>query len=103
MFGSVDEFFYKYLAGRIESNWQQKAGSFRLNVVIPPNSSATVSIDMLNYTGVLVTESENKIWENNTFIPGTPGIIKGRVDGNFLVFSIGSGKYEFILSGKPGV
>jgi alpha-L-rhamnosidase len=135
MFGSVDEFFYKYLAGirspedgettrgykhihiqpyipdglsfvnaslntvagRIESNWQENPDSFLLNVVIPANSSATVSIQVSDYSDVLVTESDKKIWENNTFIPGTPGIAKGYIDGNYLKLSIGSGKYEFKL------
>lgn len=138
MFGSVDEFFYKYLAGirspedgettqgykhihiqpyvpeglsfvnasvntvagRIESDWQQNAGSFRLNVVIPANTSASISIPMFNYSNVVVIESDKKIWGNSTFIKGIPGIFDGSVDGNLLNFRIGSGKYEFTLSGN---
>jgi alpha-L-rhamnosidase len=141
MFGSVDEYFYKYLAGmrspedeettrgykhihiqpyvpgtlsfieasintiagRIESHWQKNTDSFSLNVVIPPNSTASVSIDMLDYADVLVTESGKMIWENNTFIRGTPGITDGTANGNLLTFRTGSGTYKFVLSGKSRI
>lgn len=136
MFGSVDEFFYKYLAGirspedgvttrgykhihiqpyvpeglsfvkaslntvagRIESNWQQEGDLFRLNVMIPANSRATVSIQVSDDTNPRVTESGKTIWENNTFNEGTPGIFDGDIKEGFLNFTTGSGKYEFILS-----
>jgi len=138
MFGSVDEFFYKYLAGirspgdggttrgykqihiqpfvpvdlsfvnatvnsiagKIESNWQQLEDSFILNVRIPANTSATVSIPVIDYKNISVSENNRKVWDNNTFIEGIPGITGGQIDGNFLNFSIGSGKYDFTVTGK---
>jgi alpha-L-rhamnosidase len=135
MFGSVDEYFYKYLAGirspedggttrgykqiqiqpylpeglsfvnasintvagKIESNWQQKEGSFAMKVVIPANSTAIISIPISTFSNASVTESGNKIWEGNKFI-GTQGITEGISDGKFLNLKTGSGSYEVTIS-----
>ena len=138
MFGSVDEFFYKYLAGirsptdgittsgykhihikpyvpdglsfveaslktaagYIESSWQHKSDLFQLRLVIPANSDATVSIPLLGFKNIIVTENGKKVWENGAFITGNPGITDARIDEVCLTFSIGSGTYEFKLSGS---
>ena len=140
MFGSVDEYFYKFLAGirspedggtsrgykeihiqpyipeglsfvnasintvagRIESDWEQKQGSLTLKVVIPANSTAIVSIPVSKYADASVTESGNKIWENNNYIPGAEGLTGGSLKGDFLNFKTGSGSYEFTLTGQTG-
>src|SRR5450759_312324 len=138
MFGSVDEFFYKYLAGirsptdgittsgykhitikpyvpdglsfveaslktaagYIESSWQHKSDLFQLRLVIPANSDATVGIPLLGFKNIIVTENGKKVWENGAFITGNPGITDARIDEVCLTFSIGSGTYEFKLSGS---
>ncbi len=137
MFGSVDEFFYKYLAGirspedgktthgykhihiqpyvpdglssveasvetgagYIESGWYHSSDLFHLKIVIPANSDASVSIPLLDFNNPKITENGKKIWENGTFITGDPGVFNAHTDKNFLTFSIGSGTYEFKLSG----
>lgn len=136
MFGSVDEYFYKYLAGirspedggtaraykqihihpyipegltfvnasvntvagRIGSEWNQTQGSLNLKVVVPANSSAVVSIPLSGFENASVTESGNKIWEDNKYVPGTPGITSGSLEGNVLNFKTGSGTYKFTVS-----
>ncbi len=137
MFGSVDEFFYKYLAGiraptdestsagykhihiqpyvpeglsfveasletaagKIESGWQNESGLFQLRVVIPPNSDATVSIQIINGKNVKVSESGKMVWEDGAFVPGNPGITNAALNGDLLTFSTGSGTYKFKVSG----
>jgi len=138
MFGSVDEFFYKYLAGirspedgettraykhihiqpyipadlafvnatlntvagRIESNWDQDGNTLRMNIVIPPNSTATISIPVSDLADIVVTESGKTIWDNNGFITGAEGIKEGVTKDGYLVFTTGSGEYRFILTGS---
>ena len=140
MFGSVDEFFYKYLAGirspedggttrgykqihiqpyipeglpyvnasvntvagRIESSWKQDGGSLTLNVAVPANSTATVSIPVSKYADASVTESGNKIWENNKYIPGSEGISEATLNGEFLNIKTGSGRYDFTVTRQSG-
>ncbi|MBA7523733.1 Alpha-L-rhamnosidase [subsurface metagenome] len=137
-FGTVSEFFYKYLAGirspmdlettsgykhihiqpyvpddlssveaslntirgKVESNWQNQSGLFRLSVEIPANSDASISIPLLDFENISVTENGNLVWENSAFIDGVPGITDATVDNEFITFSIGSGRYDFILSGE---
>ena len=138
MFGSVSEFFYKYLAGirspmdlettsgykhihiqpyvpdglssvkaslktirgKVESDWQNQPGSFRLKVVIPANSDASISIPLLDFKNISVTENGNPVWENNAFVKGVPCITDASIGKEFITFSTGSGKYDFILYGK---
>ncbi|MCE5347258.1 MAG: glycoside hydrolase family 78 protein [Bacteroidales bacterium] len=138
MFGSVDEFFYRYLAGiyspedgltttgykhihiqpyipkglsfvdaslntvagKIGSSWKQEPGAFRLTVSIPANSTSSINIPLLDFKDIIVSESGKKIWEKETFIPGTDGIKAGRIEGQYLVFNTGSGKYEFTITGN---
>ena len=136
MFGSVSEFFYKYLAGirspmdlktttgykhihiqpyvpeglssveaslktikgKVKSGWQNQSGSFRLTVVIPANSDASICIPLLDFENIYVTENGNPVWENNAFVEGVPGVTDASIDKEFVTFSIGSGRYDFILS-----
>jgi alpha-L-rhamnosidase len=138
MFGGVDEYFYKYLAGiwspsdgetsrgykhihiqpyvpeglasamaslstvagKVESSWQQSAGQLRLKVVIPANSDATVSIPLLKFKNAVVTEKSKKVWDNSSFVAGCEGISSGQMKDSCLIFNIGSGNYEFVLTGK---
>jgi alpha-L-rhamnosidase len=138
MFGSVDEYFYKYLAGisspaegkttpgykhihiqpyvpeglsfveasvntaagKIESKWNHIPGMFQIRVVIPANSDATISIPILDYKNISVTENDKIIWEDGSFISGTEGIIEGKLEGSFFICSTGSGTYDFKISGN---
>jgi len=138
MFGSVSEFFYKYLAGirspmdrgttsgykhihiqpfvpdglssveaslktikgNVESSWQNQPGLFRLRVVIPANSDASISIPLLDFENIYVTENGNPVWENRSFIEGVAGVTNASVDKEFITFLTGSGRYDFVLSGN---
>jgi len=138
MFGSVDEYFYKYLAGigspaegkttsgyrhihiqpyvpeglsfvnasintiagNIESEWHNNSDLFQLRVVIPANSDASVCIPLSDYKNILVKENGKTVWEDGAFIPGNAGFKNGRIEEEKIIFSIGSGTYEFKVSGS---
>jgi hypothetical protein len=70
-----------------------------LRVVIPANSDASVSIPLLDFKNINVMENGKKVWENGAFVTGNPGITDARIDETCLTFSVGSGTYEFKLSG----
>ena len=138
MFGTVEEYFYKYLAGirspvdeettagyrhihiqpfipaglsqvrasvytvrgRIISEWQRTPGHIRLRVTIPANSEAAVSIPVLGFKQVTVTENGKPVWGNNAYIKGDKGITGAVSKKGYITFSSGSGEYDFILSGN---
>lgn len=67
---------YDSAHGKIVSHWRRENGQFRLNVTIPPNTTATV----------LVPSSSAK---------GTGGVTAQRDADGRTKFSVGSGEYEF--------
>jgi alpha-L-rhamnosidase len=136
MFGSVDEYLYKYLAGirspedgitspgyknihiqpyvpeglsfvesslktvsgTIESGWNYIPGLFQLKVVIPSNSTALVSIPLLNFKSINVTENGKDLWKNGIFVTGNPGILNATINKDYLNITISSGRFEFRMT-----
>lgn len=72
---------YESIRGLIASSWHRKDGQFKLNVTIPANTTATVFIPF---------DSSNKSVDQGK------GVTFLRHERNFLVYAVGSGKYEFI-------
>ena len=141
MFGTVSEFFYKYLAGIrspmdlgttagykhihiqpyvpdglssveaslktikgiVESSWKNQSGLFRLSVVIPANSDASISIPFLDFENITITEGGIPVWVNSTFREGAQGVSDASVGEEYVTFSTGSGRYDFILSGDYSI
>jgi len=77
---------YKSMHGRIESNWKREGDTFRWQVTVPANTTATVYVPAKDATGV--TESGKPAGKTNhlKFI---------RMEEGRAVFDAGSGTYEF--------
>ena len=89
------------LRGTISSSWTHSPGIITLDVVIPMNSVATVTIPKEEeMTEVTVREGERVIWEGGKFVPGAPGVTGGRQANGDIVLDVGSGRYSFKLTGK---
>jgi alpha-L-rhamnosidase len=133
MFGSIDEFFYKYLAGiqmaapgfkkiriqpeiqqgldhaaasmktirgKVASSWKREGDTIEMNVMIPPNSTARISIPKAGLSGpFIVKESGKTVWENHKF-QQVRGIKSADENSDYITFEAGSGNYNFELSGK---
>ena len=126
MFGSVSEWFYKALAGiqpaadavgfdkivirpqpvgdlrwaratydsvrgKVSSAWEKTAGRFTLRVTIPANAQAIVYVP---------ASDPDQITEGGKPVATAPGVRFLRSEGNPSVFSVGSGDYEFVASGR---
>lgn len=138
MFGTVSEFFYKYLAGirspmdegtttgykhilirpflpgtlnrvsasletihgKVRSAWEKSGTGFMLHVEIPANCDASVSVPVAGLEKFTVTESGRTVWDNNRFRAGVDGITGAVAGKEYVTFSTGSGKYDFVLSLK---
>ena len=130
MLGSIDAWFYRYLAGiqrdpsspgwqhivikphvlgdltfvsasvntpkgLIAVSWTKQHDAFLLDVTIPVNASATVSIPTMGIEGVRITESGKLFWEDGRCQHQLPGIAEGCEDGGSVRVEVGSGSYAF--------
>lgn len=78
---------YNSLYGKISSSWKLVDGDFYLDIEIPANTTATVSIPTADYT---------KITEGGKSIDSIDEITYITLENNRAVFTVGSGKYSFI-------
>jgi alpha-L-rhamnosidase len=77
---------YDSVRGRISSAWSIEGDRFRLEVTIPPNTTATVHVPAAN--GARVSEGGRPVEE-------AEGIEPLRREGEEAILSVGSGRYEF--------
>ena len=77
---------YDSVRGRIESDWQLEGNEFKLNVVIPANMTATVSVP---------ATSESDVMEDGLIASNQKGVKFLRMDAGRAVFEVGSGIYKF--------
>ncbi len=138
MFGSVDEFLYKHLAGihspeeegttrgyrhiciqpyipeslryvkasvntvagKVVSEWDHSGDTLHLQVEIPANSDATISIPLVGLKEEVLTEKGRTIWKEGTFVGGVTGINDVSRKEDHLTIKTGSGLYDLQLTGK---
>jgi len=138
MFGSIVEYFYKYLAGirsplegntttgyqhirlqpevpdklnrvnasletvagTVISRWEKEDHSFRYDISIPANTTASVILPVFHFKNVQVSEGGTAIWGNDRYIKGVSGISGVKPGEEQIVVSVESGDYRFIVSEK---
>ena len=135
MLGSVDAWFYRYLAGiqldpsapgwqririkphilgdlqfasaslytvrgLVSSRWTKGYNSLELQVTVPVNSQAKVSIPTIGLENVVIKEGDTVIWEHGK--PGHPvaGVNGGTAEQAYVTFEVGSGTYCFVVKEK---
>jgi hypothetical protein len=76
---------YESVRGLIRSEWRVEGGRFRLNVQIPPNTTATVFVPGANA----------RLVEPGLGSPGAAGVQRNVSGGGFTAFTLGSGDYRF--------
>jgi alpha-L-rhamnosidase len=90
----------KTVRGIISSSWKRTKNSFVLDIEIPVNSTAKVSVPTLGLNAFAITEGGTSVWKNNSYIDGVEGVAKARRDIDGVTFDIGSGRYRFELTAK---
>jgi len=78
--------------GTLTSAWQRDGQRFVLDVTVPPNTSAEVT---LSETQV------QRVGEGGRALNGDPGVRDVRQIGRDVVVTVGSGNYEFTVSRAP--
>ncbi|MEM2848780.1 MAG: family 78 glycoside hydrolase catalytic domain [Candidatus Bathyarchaeia archaeon] len=130
MFGSIDSWFYRALAGinadpshpgfekivikphvvadltyagaslrtirgLIVSKWRREAKSLTLEVSVPVNSRGEVYVPTMGLKNPVIKESGRIVWRNGCFVEGVPGVASGKIEGDYVIFNVGSGSYVF--------
>jgi len=70
---------YRSIRGDITSNWQRDGGKFTLNIVIPPNTTATVCVPAKTAAAVKAPAGAQFV----------------RLENDRAIFTTGSGSYTF--------
>ena len=81
--------------GIVSSSWRWTAGGVKLDVTIPANSLAKVSVPKVGPGGATVTEGGGIVWENGRLVRGVAGISGGSESDEYVTFEVGSGSYSF--------
>ncbi|GAH37033.1 unnamed protein product, partial [marine sediment metagenome] len=74
--------------------------SLTLEVAIPVNSVAKVSIPKIGLQNITVTEGGRIVYKAGRFVKGVAGIIAAEGNDNYVTFDVGSGSYSFRLTGR---
>ena len=90
----------KTVRGIISSSWTRTKDSFVLEIDIPVNSTAKVSVPTLGLNEFAITEGGRAIWKNDSYIDGVAGVADACRDVDWVTFNVGSGSYRFELTGK---
>lgn len=77
---------YHSSQGRITSAWRRTTDHLELNVIVPPNTSATVHVPAAD---------PNQVKESGKTANGATGVSFLRQQAGRAVFSVGSGSYHF--------
>ena len=85
--------------GLVSSSWVRGEQSLALQVTIPVNSRATVSVPKMGLEGVIVKEGGEIVWRDGAYVSGVPGIAGGSESTDCVSLDVGSGSYSFEVSG----
>ena len=88
------------IRGLIFSRWKRTENAFVLDVKIPVNCQAKVSVSTLGWNKVRIEESGSPVWENNSYIEGVDGISEASEEEEYVALTIGSGSYSFRMERK---
>jgi alpha-L-rhamnosidase len=89
------------MRGDIQSSWTQSPSGLTLEVEVPVNSSASVSIPKnLEMTEITIREGDRIVWDKNQLVDGAPGISTAKSEHERVTFEVGSGHYAFRLTGQ---
>jgi len=85
----------KTARGMISSSWKKTDNSLTLEVSIPVNSRAKVSVPKIGLENVTISESGKIIWKDGSYVGGVTGITDGSDSADYVTFDVGSGFYSF--------
>ena len=88
------------IRGEIAVHWRRREHAFELDLTIPGNVTAHLTLPKLGMTQVAVTEGERRIWHSGTSDATVPGISGMVGSAGSITLRAGSGSYRFRLTGR---
>ena len=85
----------KTVRGIISSSWKKTDNSLILDVTIPVNTTASLSVPVMGSKNITITEGGKVVWKDGAYIRGVEGITGGRQETGYVTFDTGSGEYNF--------
>ena len=86
--------------GEIAVDWRRRGTAFELNVTIPGNVTAQVTLPKRGLQEVRVQEGERPFWGSGRPTSRVPGVAAVAEHGDRVTLQVGSGSYRFQLSGR---
>jgi alpha-L-rhamnosidase len=77
------------VAGSLHVSWQRRGGGTALDVTVPANATALVSV---------TAATASSVRESGHAVDGVPGVTSVTPDDGFIVMGVGSGTYAFTSS-----
>lgn len=88
--------------GDIHVRWERSAaGGLRLRCGIPANTTALLHLPLDDLKDAIVTEGGVELWVKGAVGQFAPGIAFAGADERHVRFTVGSGAYDFAVSGTP--
>ena len=87
----------KTVRGIISSSWNRTKDSFVLEIEIPVNSTAKVSVPAIGLKNPIITEGGTVVWKDGAYVKGVAGIAAGKQEVECYTFDVGSGQYKFTM------
>ena len=81
--------------GRVASAWQREPGRTRLEVTIPPGSTAEIYLPVFGNADATVEEGGRAVWKARAFVAGVSGVGAARAAGGDVLIEAASGTYVF--------
>ncbi|MDD4868982.1 MAG: family 78 glycoside hydrolase catalytic domain [Kiritimatiellae bacterium] len=78
---------YDSIHGRIVSNWKLENGKLKMDIIIPPNTTATVYVP---------AKDAGNVTESGKSAAKAKGVKFLRIENSVAVYEIGSGCYQFV-------
>jgi len=85
----------KTVRGIIVSDWKKTDNTFSLDVNIPVNAKAKVSIPVTGSQNATISEGGIIVWKQGAYLMGVAGITGARQEAGYVTFDSGSGDYQF--------
>lgn len=86
--------------GRVSCDWSRSEQEIRCEVFIPVNSTAEIVLPIAHLENVVLHEGETRVYANQKFLTGVPGIYGVEESTSYLTIKVGSGRFVFELSGS---
>jgi len=90
----------KTVRGNIFTRWEKSGNVLTVNVTIPVNATAKVSIPKLTFSTVEISEGSRQVWDGSDYISGVSGLTGAVEEDDYVTVDTGSGSYLFTMKQK---